>query len=177
MKPRRLFRTELLLLTDDSPRKEIVTAISLKKGDIFFAKYFPENIKEFAKIEMTKSGYIILTVLMDILISVIGLDKKIQRCDRILFIREDLKERGGKGLGFVTGKKCRTPFDQQPSKTEIPYTYGGAQCILLYEGEGVWATNIHDPFAKVFKKTRKPATVLPRLDIRNFLGQQMSTTL
>jgi hypothetical protein len=177
MKPHRLFSTELLLSTDNSSKKEIVTAISLKKGDIFFAKYLPENIKGFAETRMTKSGCVILIVLMDILISAIGLDKNIRRCDRILFIREDLKERGGKGLGFVTGKKCRTPFDQQFNKTDISYTYGGVQCMLLYEGERVWATNAHDPFGKIFKKIRKPAILLPRLGIRNYLGQQLSKTV
>lgn len=176
MKPLRLFGKEMFLTTDGSPKKELVTAIALKKGDVFFVKHFPENIQDFAKKEMTPSGCVILTVLMDILTSVIGLEKNMQKCDRILFIREDLKERGGKGLGFVTGKKCRIPFDQQLNKTEFPYTYGGAQCMLLYEGEGVWATNIHDPFAKVFKKTRKPVAMPSYLDIRNFFGQQLSVS-
>lgn len=170
--PRVLFEKVISIRTDFSTKKEVVKVISLKKGGKISAKNFPENIEAFARKEMSPSGYAVLTVFVDVLFTIIGLDKSMLKCDRIIFARADREKEGIKGIGLATGNKCQVSYDGQTNKEDKLYVYGGAQCMILYKDERAIANGPFAQFGCIVRKTRRPVLRLPHLGIKTILGQQ-----
>lgn len=166
-----LFEKEMSF-PESSGTKKVVTAIALKKGAIFFAKKLPANIHAFAKTEMAEDGCIMITALMDILLTIIGLNRDdTLKCNRIVFVRKDRFWEGAKGLGFAEENKCQASYNGQTNGIDNLYTYGGAQCMLFYKDERAIASGPFDPFGYIVKKTNRPLKKTRHLDIRKPMQQ------